>query len=193
MSEDTWKGVPVPRWRNAKGWADVAGHEAGLWPLGARATVETMLEEFGNLRAKLTASQEREALAASLSLAERTIGAAMQAASVNNVNAAGSVLSHYQMCGRDYSLILAARDERIRREIHAEYIRTAGLTVDEADPRIGPSATIEDAEAWLQAQYAAQRKAGAVWALRELEKHKLEQWYTVKGFIRAIEDGEVKP
>lgn len=99
-------------------------------------------------RAELAAMrEERDALAASLSLAERTIGAAMQAASVNNVNAAGSVLSQYQMCGRDYSLILAARD-------------------------------------------AAQRKAGALWALKKAFDSSA---HFQRSLREQIERGEVKP
>jgi hypothetical protein len=94
--------------------------------------------------------------------------------------------------------ILAARDERIRREVHAEYIRAGGLTVDEADPRIGPTATIEDAEAWLAEQYAAQRKAGALWFKNEvLTRWNNSPFYSIHDCIDDVAldvvNEEVKP
>jgi hypothetical protein len=93
--------------------------------------------------------EEREALAATLVIAEKVIAEAMAAASVMNLNKAGCLLSAYQLMGRDYAAILSSRD-------------------------------------------AAQRKAGAVWALRELES--VGEVSDVVTLIQErLESGEVKP
>jgi hypothetical protein len=92
-------------------------------------------------------SRLREALAATLVIAEKVIAEAMAAASVMNLNKAGCLLSAYQLMGRDYAAILSSRD-------------------------------------------AAQRKAGALWALRLVDGAGI---YYASYLIRQIERGEVKP
>jgi hypothetical protein len=83
------------------------------------ATIENQID---------TLTRERDEALAALACAERAIQDAMQFASKMNLNGAGCILSAYQLTGRDYALILAARDERMKREGGIEEL----LTIQEA-------------------------------------------------------------
>jgi hypothetical protein len=50
------------RWEDAKTWRDVAGHEAGLWPIGAQAAVASMLLEIHRLREYIRSNEEAHEL-----------------------------------------------------------------------------------------------------------------------------------
>lgn len=92
----------------------------------------------------------------------------------------------------------------IERRVHASFIRSAGLTCDDADERLGPHATIEDAEAWLAAHNKTQWRKGAAWALRQALDDCESVVYAdlapgfavgerkLLGRIAAIEHGEVE-